>query len=350
MRLSRSILVLLFNAMFLASVTQAQTYNGAVILQYHNVSTATAADTTIAPDNFRTQMEYLRDNGFAVLRLEDVVKALRDGTELPAKTAVISFDDGYRSVYDTAFPLLKSFGWPFTVFVTTGQVSADPKSLYASWEQLREMGIAGATLANHTITHLHMVQQLEGETEAAWLQRLEAEITGAETAIEEQTGQHHKLLAYPYGEYNAAIKTLVARLGYTAFGQHSGPIGMHSDFAALPRFPFSGAYGTMDNFATKMLSRAFNVKLLRPDSPVTTSDAPEAVLDFEEDYRFDALSCFYNNRPIRLIEVDKAERQYLVAAKVQPQIRRYRYNCTAPGPDGRYFWHSILWINPTVKE
>jgi biofilm PGA synthesis lipoprotein PgaB len=346
----KSICILLLKFVLIAPVALGQMDNGAVILQYHNVSSSTAADTTISPDNFRTQMEYLRDNDFAVLPLEEVIDSLKAETDLPPKTAVITFDDGYRSVYEWAFPMLKSFGWPFTVFVTTGQVAVNRESLYASWEQLREMGAAGATLANHTITHLYMVQKLAGETEAAWLQRLEAEITGAETAIEEQTGQHHKLLAYPYGEYNAVIKTLVANLGYTAFGQHSGPVSIHSDFTALPRFPFSGAYGSMNNFATKMLSRAFNVKLLRPDSPVTTSDAPEAVLEFEDDYRFDALSCFYNDRAIPVTELNKAARQFVVSAIVQARERRYRYNCTAPGPDDRYFWHSILWINPTVKE
>jgi poly-beta-1,6-N-acetyl-D-glucosamine N-deacetylase len=337
---------LLINFLFLTSAALGQISDGAVILEYHNVSSAAAAESSISPDNFRAQMEFLRDNDFAILPLEHVMQSLKDGTPLPPKTAVITFDDNYRSVYESAFPLLKSFGWPFTVFVTTGQVAAGQQSSYASWEQLREMGAAGATLANHTITHLYMVEQFEGETEAAWLERLEAEIIGAETTIEEQTGQHHKLLAYPYGEYNAAIKSLIIRLGYTAFGQHSGPINVHSDFAALPRFPLSGAYGSMNNFGTKMLSRAFNVRLVSPASPVTTSDTPEAVLDFEDDYRFDALNCFYNDRPIQVTEVSQAERQFRVSAKVQTRERRYRYNCTAPGPDGRYFWHSILWINP----
>jgi peptidoglycan/xylan/chitin deacetylase (PgdA/CDA1 family) len=349
MSMSRSALVLLLNVLLFAQVSLGQDYSGAVILQYHNVSTSTAADTSISPEDFRTQMEFLRANDFAVMRLEEVVKALRAGVELPDKTAVITFDDGYRSVYDAAFPLLKSYGWPFTVFVTTGLVATKSGGLYASWDQLLEMGASGATLANHTISHLYMVEQLAGETEAAWLERLEDEITEAEKTLEEQTGQHHQLLAYPYGEYNAAIKNLVTRLGYTAFGQHSGPVSAHSDFAALPRFPFSGAYGSMNNFATKVNSRAFNLKLLRPDSPVTTSETPEAVLDFEDEYRFDALSCFYNDKPIQPTAVSEEEKQYLVTARVQPNVRRYRYNCTAPGPDGRYYWHSILWINPTVK-
>lgn len=341
--------MLLLNSLLFAHTTFAQSYNGAVILEYHNVSNATAADSRISPDNFRNQMEFLRNNDFAVMRLEDVIAALREGAELPVKTAVITFDDGYRSVYETAFPLLRSYGWPFTMFITTGQVASGSEGLYANWDQLREMGASGATLANHTVSHPYMVTRLDGETEQAWLQRLENEIADAETEIEEQTGQHHKLLAYPYGEYNAAIKALAVRLGYTAFGQHSGPVSVYSDFAALPRFPLSGAYGSMNNFATKMDSRAFNVRLLRPDSPVTTSGTPEALLEFDGNYQLDALSCFYNDKQILVTEVNKPEQQFLVSAQVQDQERRFRYNCTAPGPDGRYFWHSILWINPTVK-
>ncbi len=345
----KSALVLLFNFLLFAQVTLGQSYTGAVILQYHNVSNSIPADTSISPENFRTRMEFLRANDFAVLPREEVVESLREGATLPGKTAVITFDDGYRSVHDAAFPLLKSYGWPFTVFVTTGLVATKSGGLYASWDQLREMSASAATMANHTISHLYMVEQLEGETEAAWLERLESEITGAEKIIEEQTGQHHQLLAYPYGEYNAAIKNLVTQLGYTAFGQHSGPVSSHSDFASLPRFPFSGTSGSMNNFATKVNSRAFNLRLFRPDSPMTTSATPEAVLDFEDDYRFDALSCFYNDKPIQVTAVNKEESQFLVTARVEPKVRRYRYNCTAPGPDGRYYWHSILWINPTVK-
>ncbi len=75
----------------------------AVILQYHHVSSTTPPSTSISPADFRVHMEYLRDNGFTVLRLEEVVAALQDAASLPDKTAVITFDDGYLSVYTGLF-------------------------------------------------------------------------------------------------------------------------------------------------------------------------------------------------------------------------------------------------------
>jgi peptidoglycan/xylan/chitin deacetylase (PgdA/CDA1 family) len=327
----------------------AQSSAQAVILQYHHVSIDTPPVTSLSPEQFRIHMEYLRDKDFTVLPLETVVQALRNGSDLPDKTAVITFDDGYRNVHENAFPVLRDLGWPFTIFITSGLVTANP-GLYASWDQLREMGAAGATLANHTVTHPYFLERPTGEDEAAWLLRIEKEITDAEAEIERETGQSHKLLAYPYGEYDRAIQTLVQELGYIGIGQHSGPINASSDFTALPRFPFSGVYASMNTFPVKVQSLAFDLRMVRPDTPVTDSPTPDAVLDFNGDYRLDALTC-YNNDQTMQISVENAGQQiYRVLPAQGNSARRFRYNCTAPGRDGRYYWYSIPWVNPALPD
>lgn len=321
----------------------------AVILQYHHVSTSTPPSTSISPVDFRRHMDYLRDEGFAVLRLEDVVSALREGAALPDKTAVISFDDGYISVYQEAFPVLREYGWPFTIFVPTSLVGSNAR-LYTNWDQLREMAAAGATLANHTVSHSYLLARLPGENDKAWLQRIEQDIEAAEAAIERESGQSHKLFAYAYGEYDSALQELVTRLGYVGIGQHSGPIGPAADFSALPRFPFSGVYVSMNTFPTKVNSLAFDARLLPPYQPLTDSPRPEAVLEFGGEYRFDALNCFNNDRPMQVRRIEGSMRQYRVSAVEDNRSRRFRYNCTAPGRDGRFHWLSIPFTNPAVAE
>src|SRR5690606_17603133 len=106
---------------------------------------------------FRTHLAYLRDNGFTVLRMEDVIKALQDGSPLPERSAVLTFDDAYVSVHDAALPVLREFGYPFTVFITAGLVGSNNR-LYATWEQLRALADAGGTLANHSMTHPYMLE------------------------------------------------------------------------------------------------------------------------------------------------------------------------------------------------
>ena len=323
--------------------------NQAVVLQYHHVSSTMPRSTSVTVEEFRAHMQFLRDNGFTVLPLQDIVSALREGQQLPDKAAAITFDDSNASVYTAAFPILKEYGWPFTVFVPTGMVGTN-NAVYTTWDQLREMGKAGATLANHSITHDYLLERKPGEDEAAWLARMEHEIVGAEQKLLEETGQSHKIYAYPFGEYDPATEALVKKLGYVAFAQHSGPINASSNFTALPRFPFSGSYAPIKTFAPKVMSLAFNVSISEPASPVTTETSPSAILDFNGTYRLDALTCYVNDSTMDVALIDAGKQQYRIISKTENRGRRFRYNCTAPGKSGRFYWFSVPWFNPAIPD
>lgn len=343
------ILPLLSMSLLLSCTAQAQANAQAVILQYHHVSSKTPPVTSLSPDEFRQHMTYLQDNNFHVMALETVIAALQSGSPLPDKTAVITFDDGYVSVYDTAFPLLVAMNYPFTVFVTAGLVNSNPK-LYATWDQLREMGNKGATLANHTVSHPYLLERLPGTSDELWLEAVQQEIVSAEQSILEETGQSHKLVAYPYGEYNPQIQELVSTLGYVGISQHSGPVSAASDFTALPRFPFSGIYAAMGTYITKVNSLALNVSIAEPTTVITDSRSPWAELEFKAQYPFQSLSCFNNNVPMQITTVDVVKQRYKIATDVSNTSRRFRYNCTLPGNNGRYYWYSVPWVNPSIAE
>ena len=334
-----------------ASLAHAQDVpaSSAVILQYHHVSSSTPRVTSVSEDEFRAHLDHLRDQNFTILPLEKIITALRSGDALPERTAAITFDDGYRNNYDTAFPILRERGLPFTLFISSGLVGSNDR-LYLNWEQIREMADNGATIANHGIGHLYLLAREDAESDREWLQRIEREIVNAEAKIEQETGQSHKLFAYPYGEYDRDIQKLVERLGFIGIGQHSGPVNASSDFTALPRFPFSGVYASLATFAVKVDSLAFDVELLRPESPVTDDAMPEAVLDFDGNYRFDALNCFNNDEAMRVELVNELEQQYRITPVSPNTARRFRYNCTAPARDGRYYWYSVTWVNPALDD
>lgn len=322
----------------------------AVILQYHHISTATPPVTSTSPEDFRRHMDYLAENGFTILPLPEILDVLRQGGTLPDYTAAITFDDGYLSVYTEAFPLLRERGWPFTVFVTTGLLESNP-NLYANWAQINEMADAGATIANHTVSHPYFLERLPGEDEVAWRRRISNEITQAEQSIMQRTGQNHRLLAYPYGEFDPDIEELVSELGYTGIAQHSGPINAASNFTALPRFPFSGIYVSMNTFPNKVKSLAFTLDAISPDSPITRERSPSATIDFSAGTPgLNQLACYNNNETIVVESLNADEAVYRVDSTVENRSRRFRYNCTAPGADGRYYWYSIPWINPAIPE
>jgi hypothetical protein len=169
----------------------------------------------------------------------------------------------------------------------------------------------------------------------------------AEQRIEAETGQSHRYLAYPYGEYDPAIKSLLSELNFVGLAQNSGAVGPESDFLALPRFPLASIYANLDTASTKFSTLPFSVVQLQPNSPVTSNRSPSAVLKFENgDYNFSQIACFANSKPIPMTWIDREQGVLELNPEESYSGRRWRYICTAPDPNSnRYYWYSVQWIN-----
>jgi len=318
-----------------------------VILLYHHVDTDTPPSTSISPDNFRAHLDYLRDNEFTVVGLPEMIEALQNQSPLAAKSVAITFDDGYISIYEKAFPMLQEYGFPFTLFVSTGPIDARQAN-YMNWEQIREMSDAGVTIANHMVEHPYMLDRAGDEDDARWLERMRDELLTAEETISSETGQEHRFLAYPYGEFNQQLKTMLAEEGFVGLAQNSGAVGYHSDFLALPRYPLASIYANLETAATKFATKAFNVRQLEPNTPVTNSTRPATTLQFREgDYELSQIGCFANSEPLAMNWLDRDEGILELRPERDFGGRRWRYICTAPDPHSdRYYWYSVQWINP----
>lgn len=332
----------------------------AVILQYHHVSAATPAITSIHPDEFQAHLDYLQQQSFVVWPLDRIVDAVIQRQNIPDRTVAITFDDAYLSVYKVARPLLKALQWPYTIFVSSDLIETNHR-LYMSWSQLREVQAEGALIANHTRSHTHLLRRVAGETEQDWRDRIIDEIQGARSIIKQQTGTDSNLLAYPYGEYDESIKTMVKDLGIIAFGQHSGPLGYSSDLQALPRFPASGVYSNLNSLKLKLHTLPFPVRGQRPD-PVLKIDDVQPVLQVElaqGDYLIDQLAC-YTSHQGRNDKLVRTKSGFQTQSNGPLTVGRTRYNCTMPAKrmpekstpaDGkpardqpRYYWFSQPWI------
>ncbi len=322
--------------------------NHLVVLQYHHVSTSTPTSTSITPDQFAAHMHWLADNEYTVAALPEALRKLRDGESLTDKTVAITFDDGYKDNYTNALPILREHDWPFTVFVNP-EPHDQKLTGWASWKELREMAKYGASIANHTSSHLFMLRRLPEETTVEWRTRLTREIVIAEERIYEETDQTHRILAYPYGESNIAIRAVIADLGFIGFGQQSGAIDADSDFTDLPRFPLSGPYSAMDSFQTKMKSLPMPVFNATPDSAshdgiLTFAETrPALTLQLHDSSRL-VLNCFASGQgTIPVIDQDNG--RYLIRAPEPLPVGRSRYNCTyASEWPGRYYWYSYAWV------
>ena len=325
----------------------------AVVLQYHHVSDSTPASTSTSPALFRQHMAHLEANGYKIVALPELIKGHPTANNDRTKRVAITFDDGYVSIYTEAFPELKKRGWPFTVFVNTKPHDEGWKE-FASWQQLREMADHGATIANHSVSHEHMIRRLSRETQAQWQQRIKEEVLSAEKRIKQETGQSHRIFAYPFGEYDLALVKLMESLDFTAFGQHSGPLDSIHPLQALPRFPFGGSYGELKDFALKAATLPMpldNVTVVGSEhtSPVEPLLAaghyqPELLLTVRSAAVAKAINCFAGGQG-RLNAVVEGKTVRVQLHKPLP-AGRSRINCTAGAGDGRFYWYTQPFLHP----
>jgi peptidoglycan/xylan/chitin deacetylase (PgdA/CDA1 family) len=320
----------------------------AVGLVYHRFGETEYPSTSIETERFQRQLDHLEAEGYRVWPLGRVARYLEEGRELPDKVVSITVDDAYTSVYEVAFPLLQERDMPFTVFVNTEPVDRGYGGIM-TWDQMREMVEAGVEFANHSARHPYLPRRQEGESDAAWAQRVEDEIREAGNRLRDELGDgvadDPSMLAYPYGDYDAATAEIVREMGYVGVAQHSGPIGDGADPRALPRFPVGNTGYPMERFRLRVGTRALPVAEVTPWNPATDAERPEMRVKLKGAIEgWQGLSCFVKGQsePAKVEWVEPG-RTFTARARHPLRDGLVHYNCTARGPDGRYWWYSHLW-------
>ena len=322
----------------------------AKVLIYHHVSNTMPVSTSISPERFVAQMDYLENNDYKIVPLTELTEKLKQGETLPDKTVAITFDDSYADVYTAAYPILKKRGWPFTFFVNTKSVGSG--KLFVSWDQLREMSKNNVTIANHTIEHSHLVRLEKNESQAQWRVRIANEITTAQRKIEAEIGNAPKIFAYPFGEYNNELKQILKELDYLAFTQQAGVLSNETDLQILPRFPFGGSYTQLNDFIEKINTLPLPVKQVEfykdrntklNDMLVKAGDKPYLVLTIDDAALLTKVNCFSSNEGAIKTEVI-GNKLWVQSNQFFPEGRT-KFNCTAAGSQrGRFYWFTQLWL------
>ena len=188
-----------------------------IVLCYHRFVDKPKDSLAIKPADFEAQMQALKDNGISVISMEDFLAWRRGEKEIPEKAAIVSIDDGYLSGYSVAWPILKKFGYPFTMFLYTDYIKGGPKSggQSISWDQLAEMRDAGVDIEGHTVSHSSLNAR-KGKTDEQYLAWLKSEIVGSKELLEKNLGIQVKAFAYPYGLHNKTVRDVVKQAGYEA--------------------------------------------------------------------------------------------------------------------------------------
>ena len=184
------------------------------ILCYHQFTNKPVARhrLDLARSRFRSQLQYLKDNDFQVLRLSELEAYLIGKEEIPPKSVVLTIDDGYRSVYDVAYPLLKEFGYPATVFIYTDFLGG---SAALKWSQMKEMQKSGfIDIQSHSKSHSSFVAMADESVTnhpADFHEWATEEIRAPRKLLLKRLGHHSDLFSYPYGDSSDQMVELLAK-------------------------------------------------------------------------------------------------------------------------------------------
>jgi peptidoglycan/xylan/chitin deacetylase (PgdA/CDA1 family) len=182
------------------------------ILSYHSFADHCSSSLCQPARVFDQQMKYLKENGYRVISLEELLEFLKYRHSLPKRSVVISIDDGYRSVYNIAWPILKKYGFRATLFIYTDFVGVSKNAI--TWDQLREMKKNGFEIGAHTMSHCDLTKQNKGEDTQAYISRIEKELSTSKQIIDKKLNQNTVFLAFPYGRYDQRVLDMCKRLGY----------------------------------------------------------------------------------------------------------------------------------------
>ncbi len=206
-------------------------YNYVVpIIMYHNVDgNAEESKLSVSPESFEKHMWFLKKFKYNVISLEELILLMRDKKPIPSKTIVITFDDGYKNNYTNAYPALKKYGLPATIFVIVKEIA---KSGYMNWDELREMSDNKITIGSHTMGHAYLTS-LDDKT-------LMDELVVSKKVLEKQLGKEVKVMSYPLGGFNKKVQRATKDAGYIgACATNPGKKHRSDDIYALKRVRIS---------------------------------------------------------------------------------------------------------------
>lgn len=223
------------------------------ILTYHNFNPTVKGSMSITPAKFEMQIKWLKDNGYTVIPLQNVVSYLQ-GKEitLPEKPVVITADDGWESVYTYMLPIAREYHIPVTLFIYPLTISKGAHAL--TWNQLKELQKTGLfDIQGHTYWHPNFKQEKKHLTPIAYQKFVHNQLANSKKVLEDKLHKPITLLAWPFGIYDDNLENEAAKSYVMAFSIDDRSASKSEKSMAQPRYMVSEGR-SMKAFAALMNS------------------------------------------------------------------------------------------------
>jgi len=206
-----------------------------VIVMYHSVGKKSSAldgygpKLNVSTEAFQKQMKFLRERDYKVIPLTEFINRIKKKEKLPRKTIAITFDDGLKNNFTDAYPILKKYNLPATIFVSTDFIGEEK---FLTWNDIRIMQDNQITIGSHTMSHKWLPSLTKSD--------IYEELSVSRKILERMTGRNIEVLSYPLGGFDEAVKEQAKNAGYIgAVTTNPGRKYPKNDIYALKRVRIS---------------------------------------------------------------------------------------------------------------
>jgi len=339
--IKKSLIIFLFLLPALGAPSSAASNiedNGVIVLMYHRFEENKYPSTNVKIADFIKQIDLINKNGFSFINANNFEHNL---VKLKSeKKVLLTIDDGFKSFYDQAWPILRDNKIPFLLFVNTREIGS---SGYMTWKQIKEISKENFVhIGNHSFSHDYLVDKTDDE--------IRKDINLAIVDLKKNLKHSTPFFSYPFGEYSNNFKRIVKKFGFKyAFGQHSGVVDETKDFHELPRFSINEKYGEIKRFELILKTIPLKFKSIIPEEKYidNSNNPPEVIIEFFEDTKnIKLLNCYSNE----LNSWRKSEIEYINNFKIKIKLigkfttERGRINCSLREPDGSWRWLGMQFV------
>jgi len=264
------------------------------VLGYHDFTKDGEATEMLLPvDTFRKQLQAIKDLNLKVLTLEEFMAWKTGNFKLPERSILITIDDGWKSVYTHAYPILKEFEFPFTLFLYKNYVDGGGKALTS--KMVKEMKANGASIGSHSVSHPYpsTVKKKIKSGPEKYTQFLNTELGDSKQFLEAKFGKEVTTYAYPGGFHTPEMFDIAKRKGYEClFTVHPAKVSKKSANITLPRYIILGTHDSVFEMATSFPATATSTASLGailqttayPVTPVAGSTIGDRLPEISTDF------------------------------------------------------------------
>ena len=305
---------------------------------YHRFDENKYPSTNIRMEIFKQQLSEIDKEKIEFITFNKFEKIIKNNIE--KNYLLLTIDDGFKSFYINAWPILKKKKIPFILFVSTREVG---KYGYMTWEEIKEVSSNEfVTIGNHSHTHEYLID---------WNgKKIINDIETSINIFKKELGYSPKVFSYPFGEYSTNLKKIISSFNFEfAFGQHSGVIDIGKDFLELPRFPINEKYGELKRFKSIIQTLPFPYEKITPENRYVkgNENPPKVKIKFFKDLvNIKNITCYSNEGNIwrKSDIVFTEENQLNIILKEKFKSERGRINCTLAEAGGKWRWLGIQYV------